>query len=225
MSHDKDGDVARLPAEKQLQKEVEALEARLQQRDEEMTSLNKLAEVEPELVPEGYEHAGLSAESWEGTPEQEAELEQTRLALEAELQDTEEMLMSLQLEQSRQAKELGHMRELFTSELQELKDESWKYEAYAELEQLKELVMRRESLASVEAQARTAESSQQQSDEQDTFDPLMDELEADMEAIGKQLAEARALRDEMEQKKRALQSEMDMFMREEGLLGPTGEDL
>lgn len=47
-------------------------------------------------------------------------------------------------------------------ERQELKDESWKYEAYAELEQLKELVMRRESLASVEAQARTAESSQQQ---------------------------------------------------------------
>eukprot|EP00854_Cymbomonas_tetramitiformis_P013029 gene13029-15392_t len=95
--------------------------------------------------PENVEKPGPSQEdgapaedgNLEGTPEEEAALEASRLSLEKELHETEEMLRSLQSEQATQVSELENLKENFRSELSGLRADSWKLAEFAELEQIK----------------------------------------------------------------------------------------
>jgi hypothetical protein len=107
------------------------------------------------------------------------------------------------------------------TELAELRDESWKREAYDELERFKQQLALNEAAVDgssggaevettvVSSMGKGATVGQAEADESEA---LLDELDAEMAAIEKQLNDARALRDEMAGRKLALQAEMDEFL-------------
>ena len=107
------------------------------------------------------------------------------------------------------------------TELAELRDESWKREAYDELERFKQQLVLDEatvegSSAGTEVETTVVRSVGEGATvgpaEADESEALLDELDAEMAAIEKQLNDARALRDEMAGKKLQLEKEMDEFL-------------
>lgn len=143
----------------------------------------------------------------EGTPEEEAALEASRLNLEKELHETEEMLKSLQSEQATQVSELETLKQNFRSELSGLRADSWKLAEFAELEQMKNSLLTPYGTDPAE----DTDAVPPDTSANAAGDPFLAELDAEMASIQAQLTEARASRDEMEQRKKELADELQMF--------------
>mmetsp|Transcript_21264 Transcript_21264/g.25592 ORF Transcript_21264/g.25592 Transcript_21264/m.25592 type:complete len:202 (+) Transcript_21264:153-758(+) len=168
----------------------------------------------------------------EGTPEEEAALEQQRKELEAELRDTEELLRSLQVSQLNQTDELKNMKESMQKELEALKKENWRMETYADLEKMKNIlesttdrVDHGELGGPLKDQTNVLSAEPSASEVMGEIEKNAEfeaELDEQMAAIQKQLVAAKAQREEMEKKKRELQLEMEMFVKAEGAPAPQG---
>ncbi|KAG2452660.1 hypothetical protein HYH02_002893 [Chlamydomonas schloesseri] len=72
-----------------------------------------------------------------GTPEEQEELDEEAQALLKELEDSQAEVQRMLADQRAQASELGGMKDSLSSELQQLQDDAWKLQVFAELEMLK----------------------------------------------------------------------------------------
>eukprot|EP00854_Cymbomonas_tetramitiformis_P000735 gene735-1204_t len=149
----------------------------------------------------------------EGTPEEEAALEASRLNLEKELHETEEMLKSLQSEQATQVSELETLKQNFRSELSGLRADSWKLAEFAELEQMKNSLLTPYGTDPAEDTDAVPPDTSTVTQDTGHDSPVifLANFLVGQRYLRSAFQEARASRDEMEQRKKELADELQMF--------------
>lgn len=151
------------------------------------------------------------------------ELDDEATALLAELESSKLEVQQLIRQQQEQSTELGGMRDHITSELEELQDEAWRLQVYAELEMLKGQLS---TLSDIQTQYDTAAAAsgvtaidlnetEEEILENEDINALQDKLDAELEQMFAQLQAVKKEAQLVAAKKASLEAELVALLQQQ----------